>query len=1087
MSLKRVPHLLQFLPVLLFGLATPVQGSDSPPLSLEEAKQYLRYDDHANVYIARSKGLSSSTVYEVEASGALAGRLTNREFFGVKFEPGTHEIIVREVSKQGAAGENGFKAQFELDLDAGSQVFISCGKHWKTSWKEERSRFLPPSGSCPAGSQEKRNGVGACTRAWDPDADGAYFCALHAGKNNHLDDDVWGVKIVQAETGLIQKPQLSAYAQAASEFDGNLPGFSKVYFRRDHQLKQGDAVMEVLADGEPLATLAVGEFTMVTVENNRKPRYEIEMVEYGADNQRIVTQQLARFSGNGGLFVSCGPAPLPQVRLQYFILPEGACASAGQSCPAFDKTGKLCAAARWVTQGKARFCGTPYNWTALDTMDLAGDLCVVRPSVRARAGDLFSSPWPDESAGYGQPHTAFFTPGRKQAGTLVEPVEHTLHSPESEARYAAIAMSTVSAYTAYLQRFAGHGHDEWAGRQIIRLKWQTYQQSQTLEDAEDYLATVTDFVDTHGGRAAVGNASLVQSLKGFGPKVEKMRLARMAENQQCKPADARYMHSGDACRNGRIHGETTIVQLDGKRQIQGRFEDGKLIEGAKYYADYNGSWGIEYEGEWSLGDPYESGKPQFIRHGEGRSYGLNSYSVKLADGTTQLQPVRYLSYEGVFRDDAPHGKGLCRPGRTAELEACEYAEGLRVDEVFRLRQELARQRKHRERCGQLLHGAADALVKARERLSDLVEPDNNMYGCLDDTCVLDRKLTFLGYSTGSVASHLDSFRSENCPDDASVQSMEAARRDILEQVEWVKDRHHQREAARERQYREEKAAERRALREAEERMWREAAQGFMQPDESWRAIEAMQEKALADIADHKARSYKSYGGNAAYAQPDKAGSSIADPAADRLEAQLAAAEKAAAVRVRAAEKKCRDEGRRWLGDRCDSKTNITRFPGRACYDKTGKHCKTGETLGSPSSVGSATGTAGGGDGDAVKPKRWAGTRASGNLGGGNSRSGGKTVGLTGRGFPVFVQKEGKHGWPTQEEACTYAKEEAIRLAKKKCRLDHDGTVSTKKDVPKPIDANCQSYRQMDKDGFTYSKGQWKTTGNVILYCKTPEP
>ena len=41
---------------------------------------------------------------------------------------------------------------------------------------------------------------------------------------------------------------------------------------------------------------------------------------------------------------------------------------------------------------------------------------------------------------------------------------------------------------------------------------------------------------------------------------------------------------------------------------------------------------------------------------------------------------------------------------------------------------------------------------------------------------------------------------------------------------------------------------------------------------------------------------------------------------------------------------CLKQGRKWMGDRCNSKINQIDFHGRACSDPTGKTCKTGETV-----------------------------------------------------------------------------------------------------------------------------------------------
>ena len=88
---------------------------------------------------------------------------------------------------------------------------------------------------------------------------------------------------------------------------------------------------------------------------------------------------------------------------------------------------------------------------------------------------------------------------------------------------------------------------------------------------------------------------------------------------------------------------------------------------------------------------------------------------------------------------------------------------------------------------------------------------------------------------------------------------------------------------------------------------------------------------------------------------------------------------------------------------------------------------------------------------------------------------------------IVVRKENTHSWPTQEEACIYAKSKVIDLAKKQCKLEYSGVPATIDDVPIPVHANCQSYRQMIKSGFTTEKSQWKTTGNVTFYCRLPKP
>jgi hypothetical protein len=86
-------------------------------------------------------------------------------------------------------------------------------------------------------------------------------------------------------------------------------------------------------------------------------------------------------------------------------------------------------------------------------------------------------------------------------------------------------------------------------------------------------------------------------------------------------------------------------------------------------------------------------------------------------------------------------------------------------------------------------------------------------------------------------------------------------------------------------------------------------------------------------------------------------------------------------------------------------------------------------------------------------------------------------------MPVFVQKESKNSWPTREQACKYAKNRAISVAKSLCKKEHRGRVATKSESKLAIDVNCQSYRQIKKGTMWDKKGHWKVTGNVILQCR----
>jgi hypothetical protein len=108
------------------------------------------------------------------------------------------------------------------------------------------------------------------------------------------------------------------------------------------------------------------------------------------------------------------------------------------------------------------------------------------------------------------------------------------------------------------------------------------------------------------------------------------------------------------------------------------------------------------------------------------------------------------------------------------------------------------------------------------------------------------------------------------------------------------------------------------------------------------------------------------------------------------------------------------------------------------------------------------------------------TNTSGANSGVNSgtNSSGRSAEKIKRYIPVFVQREGISSWETEEDSCYYAKAAAIRTAENRCNSEHDGRTAYKSEAPIPIDANCQSCRQV-------SSGNWKCTGNVILQCILP--
>ena len=89
-------------------------------------------------------------------------------------------------------------------------------------------------------------------------------------------------------------------------------------------------------------------------------------------------------------------------------------------------------------------------------------------------------------------------------------------------------------------------------------------------------------------------------------------------------------------------------------------------------------------------------------------------------------------------------------------------------------------------------------------------------------------------------------------------------------------------------------------------------------------------------------------------------------------------------------------------------------------------------------------------------------------------------------MPVFVQDyENPYSYPTKDEACKYAMAGAVRRADSMCRKEHNGRKAGKNDIGIPVDANCQSCREV-KLGWSGDGIGYKCLGNVTMQCILPE-
>jgi hypothetical protein len=167
---------------------------------------------------------------------------------------------------------------------------------------------------------------------------------------------------------------------------------------------------------------------------------------------------------------------------------------------------------------------------------------------------------------------------------------------------------------------------------------------------------------------------------------------------------------GTESRNGKAHGKGRGVSLLTSELIPaGRFVDGALVDGIYITED-----GIRYEGNfkdgflnegtvrWPDGHIYSGSQKNGLPHGNGKLQKPNgslyqgSFVAGMPEGHGIMVFTNGDSYEGGFTKGLPHGDGLYR-FKNGEAERCEYLGGQRIDEVYKLRIELARANEQRRR------------------------------------------------------------------------------------------------------------------------------------------------------------------------------------------------------------------------------------------------------------------------------------------------------------------------------------------------------------------------------------------------------
>ena len=164
-------------------------------------------------------------------------------------------------------------------------------------------------------------------------------------------------------------------------------------------------------------------------------------------------------------------------------------------------------------------------------------------------------------------------------------------------------------------------------------------------------------------------------------------------------------------RNGLADGSGDAITKDGQVRIaDGTFSNGRLIEGTMIFQN-----GTVYEGRFDgdllregmirkqNGQVYEGTLRNGIPSGQGtlRKMDGSRYTGIFENGTPQGEGEIIFpngdSYQGPFVDGMPHGKGMYR-FRNGDVERCEFFEGKRIDEVYKMRLELARAEEQRRQA-----------------------------------------------------------------------------------------------------------------------------------------------------------------------------------------------------------------------------------------------------------------------------------------------------------------------------------------------------------------------------------------------------
>jgi len=213
-----------FLMMVLFG----IQGCQSIPQTrelvdknqMEQAKQFVKYSEYANVYFYyMHPSITTEAYFNVYIDGIQVTQLQGSQFINLKAIPGKHHFKITALYPK-YPKYNKTIAEFDLKLEKGSRPLIACDKDSLMHKLEYYSgyRMISPNSACDEGGMGRyttADGVTVCTSPYVPLTRGLDLGGITYKDNDHrlcLLSDVaaneslnnFGLVMVKADVDIIK-------------------------------------------------------------------------------------------------------------------------------------------------------------------------------------------------------------------------------------------------------------------------------------------------------------------------------------------------------------------------------------------------------------------------------------------------------------------------------------------------------------------------------------------------------------------------------------------------------------------------------------------------------------------------------------------------------------------------------------------------------------------------------------------------------------------------------------------------------------------------------------------------------------------